>query len=160
MSGRTSASPTVMTAREGVPLVVDANIVISALIADAATRQCLVLLDEDFVTPELIHDEIDRHRELIVEKSDLSADRIDRFLDILFTHYVSVVPMRRIVDDIDRANEAIGVVDPDDVLYLATALAVDGAIWSDDRHFEEQDLVPVVTTPAMVERLDTAETAG
>ena len=31
--------------------------------------------------------------------------------------------------------------------------AVDGAIWSDDRHFEAQDLVPVVTTPAMVERL-------
>ncbi len=144
-----------MTDRERVPLVVDATVVISALIADAATRRCLVLLDEDFVTPELIRDEIDRHRETIGEKSDLSPARIDRFLDVLFTHYVSIVPLPRIVDDIDAAAEAIGGVDPDDVLYLATALAVDGAIWSDDRDFHEQALVPVVTTPDMVERLET-----
>ena len=68
--------------------------------------------------------------------------------------------MERIADDIDRADDIIGAVDPDDVRSLATALAVDGAIWSDERHFEEQAHVEVVTTSAMVERHDATRTVG
>jgi hypothetical protein len=38
------------------------------------------------------------------------------------------------------------------VISLATALTVDGAIWSDDGDFEKQDLVPVVTASDLIER--------
>lgn len=37
-------------------------------------------------------------------------------------------------------------VDPEDAAFVAAALAVDGAVWSDDAHLAEQDLVPVFTT--------------
>ena len=43
-------------------------------------------------------------------------------------------------------------VDPDDALYLATALERDAAIWSDDRDYEHQELVDVVTTTEIFER--------
>lgn len=43
------------------------------------------------------------------------------------------------------AREALSHIDSKDVDYLACALAVDAdAIWSSDRHFDQQSLVPRV----------------
>lgn len=48
----------------------------------------------------------------------------------------------------DQAVRTLGAVDPDDVPYLATALAMQAdAIWSHDKHFDQQDLVPRVDWP-------------
>ena len=91
------------------PLVVDANVVISALITDSKSRELIVTLEQPILTPEIVHDEI------------------------------------------DRAEDAIADIDPDDVLYLACALARDAAIWSDDSDFEEQSLVQVYKTNEIVE---------
>lgn len=135
------------------PLVVDANVVISALIADGTTRELLVVLDKEWLTPAVIRDEIDRHRDHIVERSDLSVERVDRFLDLLFSNYITLVPVHQFVERIEPAEQALGTVDPDDVLYLATALARDAGIWSDDGDFREQELVPVYTTADMAARL-------
>ena len=49
-------------------LVVDANVVISALIADSKTRELIVTLEPDLFTPEFVHEEIGNYEELIVEK--------------------------------------------------------------------------------------------
>ena len=56
---------------------------------------------------------------------------------------------------IDRADEAIGNTDPDDVLYLACAIASNGAIWSDDSDFDEQDLVETYSTSDVIDSFDT-----
>jgi predicted nucleic acid-binding protein len=39
-------------------LVVDANVVISALIADSKTRELIVTLEPELLTPEVVHVEI------------------------------------------------------------------------------------------------------
>lgn len=135
-------------------LVVDANVLVSALIADSKTRELLVTLDSALLTPEVIHDEIETHRDLIVEKSGMERDRISQFVDLLFRH-VEVVPVSEFHPYIDRAEDAIGDTDPDDVLYVACALARDAGVWSDDSDFDEQDLVPVFPTEAVVRSFDT-----
>ena len=53
-------------------LVVDANVVISALIADSKTRELIVTLEPDLLTPEFVYDEIENYTELIVQKSGMS----------------------------------------------------------------------------------------
>nr|WP_246084321.1 PIN domain-containing protein [Salinadaptatus halalkaliphilus] len=52
-------------------LVIDANVVISALIADSKTRELLVTLEPDLLTPAFVYDEIESYQDLIVEKSAL-----------------------------------------------------------------------------------------
>jgi len=136
-------------------LVVDANVVLSALIADGKTRELVVTLEPGLLTPAVVHDEIGRYEDLVVERSGMDADRIQQFLDLLFDH-IETVPVRDFHQHIESAEEAVGDTDPNDVLYVACALGCDGAIWSDDADFEEQDSVPVFTTEQVVESFDTA----
>ncbi|WP_231182944.1 PIN domain-containing protein [Haladaptatus sp. DYF46] len=135
-------------------LVVDANVVISALIANSKTRELIVTLEPELLTPEFVHDEIGNYEDLIVEKSGMSSDRVQQFIDLLF-QYVETVPASKFYPHIEEAEEAIGDTDPDDVLYVACALARDTGMWSDDADFDEQDLVPVFTTTEVIESFET-----
>lgn len=135
-------------------LVVDANVVISALIADSKTRELIVTLEPDLVTPEVVHDEIETYEDLIVEKSGLDINRVHQFIELLF-RYIDTVPASTFYQHIEQADAAIGETDPDDVLYVACALGCDAGIWSDDSDFQEQNLVPVFTTSEVVDSFDT-----
>ena len=72
-------------------LIVDANVVISALIANSKTRELIVTLEPELLTPEVIHGEIGNYEALIVEKSEMEADRVQQFIDLLF-QYIETVP--------------------------------------------------------------------
>ncbi|MEZ3114761.1 PIN domain-containing protein [Halobaculum sp. MBLA0147] len=135
-------------------LVVDANVVISALVADSATRELVVTLRPDLLTPAFVHDEIDNYEPLIVEKSGMEPERVSQFVDLLF-QYIDVVHADDFYRAIDTADDAIGDTDPDDVLYLACAVASDAAIWSDDADFDEQSLVDVYSTGDVLDTFDT-----
>ena len=135
-------------------LVIDANVVISALVADSKTRELIVTLEPDLLTPAFVYDEIENYEELIVEKSGMEPDRVEQFIDLLF-QYIEVVPADDFYPAIDRADEAIGDTDPDDVLYLACAIASDAAVWSDDSDFNEQGLVATYSTSDVIDSFDT-----
>jgi len=123
-------------------LVIDANVVISALIADSKTRELIVTLEPDLLTPAFVYDEVENYEELIVKKSGMEPDRVTQFIDLLF-QYIEVVPADDFYPAIERANAAIGDTDSNDVLYLACAIASDAAIWSDDSDFDDQSLVEI-----------------
>ncbi|PHQ47067.1 DNA-binding protein [Halorubrum sp. C3] len=135
-------------------LVVDANVVISALIADSKTRELIVTLEPDLLTPEFVYEEIENYTELIVEKSGMNPERVAKFVDLLF-QYIEVAPASKFYPYIEEADAAIGETDPDDVLYAACALAGDAAIWSDDNDFDEQDVVEVYSTTDVIGTFDT-----
>lgn len=135
-------------------LVVDANVIMSALIADSKTRELIVTLEPDLLTPEVIHDEIGNHECLIVEKSGMDVDRVQQFIELLFG-YIETVPASEFHHHIGEADEAIADTDPDDVLYVACAHGCEAGIWSDDSDFEDQDLVPVFTTGEVIDSFDT-----
>ena len=135
-------------------LVVDANVVISALIADSKTRELIVTLEPDLLTPEFVHDEIENYEELIVEKSGMTPGRVAQFIDVLF-QYIEAVPASEFYPYIEQADAAIRDTDPDDELYVACALATDADIWSDDSDFEEQGVVEAYTTGDVIDSFDT-----
>ena len=135
-------------------LVVDANAVIAALIADSKTRELIVTLESDLSTPAFVHDEIENYEDVIVEKSGMKPARVAQFRDLLF-QYIDVVPASEFYPAIESADEAIGDTDPDDVLYLACAMACDAAIWSDDSDFDEQDLSEIYSTSEVINSFDT-----
>lgn len=135
-------------------LVVDANVVISALIANSKTRELIVTLESDLLTPEIVHDKIGNYEDIIVKKSGMDGDRVNQFIELLF-QYIDVVPAADFYPFIEQADKAIGATDPDDVLYVACALACEASVWSDDSDFDEQYLVPVYSTSEVVTSFDT-----
>ncbi|WP_251330593.1 PIN domain-containing protein [Haloplanus pelagicus] len=135
-------------------LVVDANVVISALVADSKTWELIVTLDPDLLTPAFVHDEIENYEELIAEKSGMDPNRVAQFVDLLF-QYIEIVPVDEFHPAIEEANAAIGDIDPSDVLYLACAIASGAAIWSDDSDFDEQDVVERYSTSDVIDSFDT-----
>ncbi|WP_423999186.1 PIN domain-containing protein [Haloarcula salina] len=135
-------------------LVIDANVVISALIADSKTRELIVTLEPNLLTPTFVQDEIENYDDLIAEKSGMEPDRVAQFMDLLF-QYIEVVPADDFYPAIERAQGAIGDTDPDDVLYLACAIANDTAIWSDDSDFDDQNLVETYSTSDVINSFDT-----
>ncbi len=76
----------------------------------------------------------------------MSEQEYTGLLNSLLKH-ISLIPEEQTQQKLDEANKIMGKIDPDDVIFLATALSLDNPkIWSDDAHFEKQDGVIAVKT--------------
>jgi predicted nucleic acid-binding protein len=127
-------------------LVIDTNILISALIRDSTTRKIIVKSEWEFYYPEKSFHEVRKYKNLVLEKSGMNEQEYTEILNYLLKH-VTLVPEEIIQQKLNEANALLGKIDPDDIIFLATALSLDNSkIWSDDRHFEEQDEVKVFKT--------------
>jgi len=130
-------------------LVLDTNILIAALIKDSITRRILLLPDLEFLLPAFALDELARHRAKIVRAARLKGDELDLLLTLLLTS-VAVVPYERIAPYLSDADALIGTIDPDDVPFVALALAEEhDGIWSNDRAFEDLPGIQCWTTTSL-----------
>ncbi|MFP4633724.1 MAG: PIN domain-containing protein [Candidatus Aenigmatarchaeota archaeon] len=132
-------------------LMVDTNVLMSALISDSTTGRILVTADEKFYAPETVIKEIGEHSELLEKKSGLTEKELSELFERLFK-YVQIVPERQFRSYLPRAKDELGETDPDDVVFLAAALAVGCDIWSDDSDLKEQGSVRVFTSSEIVEK--------
>jgi predicted nucleic acid-binding protein len=86
--------------------------------------------------PEYALEEVRRHRQKIARYARLTPREVDLLLNLL-VESVTVVPRERILPSFQEAEAMMGSVDPDDVPFVALALAVENnGIWSNDRAFE------------------------
>ncbi|RLM89527.1 PIN domain-containing protein [Haloarcula sp. Atlit-7R] len=138
--------------------VVDANIILSALISDSMTRRLLVELEDDLLTPAYVHDELEKYTEMVAEKSGLSPAEVEDLIEILFKR-IDVVPRSEVLTSLQEAARIMRDTDPDDAVYLASALERDAQVWSDDGDYDEQDIVSVATTGDIVERFEQQQTS-
>ena len=135
-------------------LVVDTNILFSAMIRDSFTRKILVSSSLDFFMPEFALTEIEKHKGLLVEKSGLSKEDIELILGQL-TENIHVVPVDEFSKFVSQAKRALEDIDLDDIPFLALALSfINDGIWSDDKGLKKQDLVKVWTTTELYGMLD------
>lgn len=132
-------------------LVADTNVVFSALFADGVTRALLLADGLSVVVPEYFSSEFANHRDEVRQRTGLEESDLDLLFALLFED-VTVVPREEFSDAIPVATEALGTVDPDDVPFLALAISLDVGIWTDDDHFQRQDLVPVWRTSDLASR--------
>jgi predicted nucleic acid-binding protein len=138
--------------------VVDANIILSALISDSTTRRLLVELEDDLQTPAYVHDEIGEYTGMVSEKSGLAPAEVEDLVQILFKR-IDIVPRSEVLASLQEAARTMRETDPDDAVYLAAALERDAHLWSDDGDYEEQSAVPVATTGDIVERYERQQTS-
>jgi predicted nucleic acid-binding protein len=126
-------------------IVVDTNIMISALLKDNLTRRILLLSPFDMYTLACAHDEIQKHKEELIHKSKLNNEQFDYLIQLLFSK-MNFVPAEDIEPFKDSAITIMRDIDPDDSPFLALAMMLNAPIWSNDSHFKRQKAAPVFTT--------------
>ena len=133
-------------------IVVDSNVVISALIKNSTTRRIIVQCNDILLSPEMMIDEIKKHIDMISAKSGLAHRDIETILNILL-RYVKLISFNEIKNFIPKAKIMMEKIDPNDIVFVATALSKNAAIWSDDKDFQKQDKIEVFTTKKMIKRM-------
>ena len=136
-------------------IVIDSNILISALIKNSVTRKIIMEFGLRFYYPALAIQEVEKYKDLILEKSRLSNRDYNELLGVLLS-YIILVPQEVIVPFIQEANKIMGNIDKKDVIFIAFALAVlNEGIWSEDGDFRKQDNVRVWNTREILELIKT-----
>lgn len=131
-------------------LILDSNIIISALIKDSKTREIIVKADQKFLIPEIVIDEIRKYKGIILEKSKMSEEEYTAIFKKLLS-YVEIIPNEVIERNLAEAIKIMSSIDIKDVVFIAAALSYpDSKIWSDDKHFDMQNKAKILKTKEMI----------
>ena len=131
-------------------IVLDTNILISALIRDSITRKILLTSEATFYYPKEAFHEVRKYKSLILEKSKMDEDSYDKLIN-QFLQAIILIPEESYKRHLEKAKDLLNHVDPNDVIFLATALSlINSIIWSDDKHFDQQKAVINIKTAEMI----------
>ena len=131
-------------------IIVDTNILLSALIKDSITRNIIIEAEWKFFYPEISFHEVRKYKDLVLEKSGMTEQEYILVLNKLF-HNIKLIQEESIYLFLKEADNLLGKIDIDDVAFLAAALSIPNSIiWSDDCDFEKQNQVRVLKTKDVV----------
>ncbi|KKK42496.1 hypothetical protein LCGC14_1345850 [marine sediment metagenome] len=131
-------------------LVVDANILFAALIKESLTAELIISDNLILFAPEFLFDEFAKYEQYLREKTKRSNIEFAQYLNIL-NEKIKIIPHKVIMPFIKKAE--IISPDPNDLVYLACALATNSKIWSNDKKLkEEQEEIEVITTEELVKK--------
>ena len=133
-------------------VVVDTNVIISALLRDGLTRKILLLAPFEMYTVPFTKQEIENHKGELLHKSGLDEDAFSHLLDLIFAK-INVVDREILEPFRKRADEILKDIDPNDAPFLALAMALNCPLWSNDRDLKKQRVVKVYTTQEILELL-------
>lgn len=132
-------------------LVLDANVLFSALIKDSHVRHFLMLSGDTFYAPEFILEEIDRHLDEIEAKSGIPGNEIKGILrDLVIVSNIKIIPEEEFREYIEKAKEFSP--DGDDTVYLALALKMKCGLWSNDKELKKQEEVKVYSNEEVLRK--------
>jgi predicted nucleic acid-binding protein len=138
-------------------IIVDTNIIFSALVKDSICRKILLSPYFEFYIPEFAIEEIEKHTPLIQKKTGLQAKELRTLMSGILEG-IKVVPKDDFEKFLEKSIKVMRNIDVNDAPFLALAapflalaLSFDNnGIWSEDAHFQKQYSVKVWTTEEMV----------
>ena len=132
-------------------LIVDANILFSALIKDSSTAKILVDDRLKLYAPEFLFEEFAKYEDYILKKTNRTKENFEAFYNLL-KQKILIIPKKEIDPYVNKAKEISP--DPKDTVYLALSLAINTVFWSNDKNLKEkQDLVKILTTEEIIKNL-------
>jgi len=134
-------------------LVVDTNILISALIRNSTDRKIIFTSNFEFHVPEYAFSEIDKYKGMIISKSMLDEEDCMLFLNLLKGR-INIASKEITNSKFDEAKIIMDPVDRDDTVFVALALALNCPIWSNDTDFKRQKNVKIYTTEELLKMLE------
>ena len=133
-------------------LVLDANILFSALIRAKDTRKLMLNEKITLFTPEFMLYEFSKHIDILEEKTALSKEVLKELLqELILESKLRTFSDSELEDFLYHAKSISP--DPDDVPYFALALKLHCGIWSNDKKLKEQTKINVYSTEDIIEYL-------
>ena len=129
-------------------LVVDANIIFSALIRQGVTAKLLFVDDLHLYAPEFLLDEVRKHHGYLSKKTHRSKEEFESIYNVLKRRIV-FIPKDNIKFYLEKADKISP--DPDDSIYFAAALRMNISIWSNEKRLTKQNIIKVYTTQQIYE---------
>lgn len=112
----------------------------------------MLLTPAEFYTISDAKNEIEKHKNELLIKSKVDEEVFNYLVDSIFKK-IYVVEVKTIEPYRDRSIEIMREIDIDDSPFIALALHLNCPVWSNDKHFKEQNVVKVYTTKEMIELL-------
>jgi len=132
-------------------LVVDANVLFSALIKEGKTIEIFLNPFLNLHTPKFVLEEFEKHKEEILNKTKRTGQEFESTFDRI-KEIVRIINEEEFFGCLDEA-ETISP-DPDDVLYFALALNLRCPIWSNDKKLKEQSQVKIYSTEDLAKEFE------
>jgi predicted nucleic acid-binding protein len=131
-------------------LVIDANVLFSALIKDSISANLIVSDGLELFAPFFIFDELEKYRSLLLKKANKKPGRFDDALGV-FKRRINIIGETQLLAFMDIA----GKISPDskDTYYFAAAVLMAAPIWSNDKALKKQDRVQVYNTKELMDEL-------
>ena len=130
-------------------LVIDANILISALLKEGITRELLFNDELILHTPEFIIEEFFKHITPLAQKAHTTKHALQDLAKVLIIESnIKIISKDDVRSCIKKAEQISP--DPDDVMYFATAIKLNCGIWSNDKKMKNQKHVRVYATHDLV----------
>ena len=133
-------------------VVLDTNVLVSALMRDGYTRTILLHPDLSLVTPEYALEEVQRHLPGIADRMRTSIQQARLTVELLLEH-IETVPAAEYREFEARAEELIAAVDPDDVQFAALAMATGRPVWTQDKALLNCSGLMTISTPQLAREL-------
>ncbi len=133
-------------------LVVDANVIIAALIKNGKSREILASGKFKFVTSDFVKEEVQKYIPLIKEKSGMDDHTLEVLTALIFEE-IETIPRIEYEKELKKAEE-IMKEDLKDSTYVACYLALkcDG-IWTHDPHYYRKQAIKPFRTIDLVKFL-------
>ena len=132
-------------------LIIDANVLISALISTKGRTYDLIFNDRlKLFSPEYLMEEFNKYRDDILSKSGLDEVDFELFMSLISSR-IEFIPKFEFKQFISTAEDI--TPDPDDAEYFALALRYRCALWSNDKKLKEQDKVRVYSTNEIIKMI-------
>lgn len=132
-------------------LVIDTNILLSALIKNSFTRELIIKSGVQFFYPKISFKELTKYKKYVLKKSGMTEKNYLKVLGVLMEK-ISLVSLDKFEDKIKEAKKLIGLIDKDEVVFLACALSLKTDIWTDDKDFKKQKKVRILTSQNMAKK--------
>ena len=116
-----------------IKIVVDANVIISALIG-GSSRDILFDHRYDFLTTEFTLEEVKKYIPEIAKKSKADEKFITETLELI---PLTIKKRDFYEESLSEAEEMIGEIDEKDVEILGLAIETNDYLWSQDKDFEK-----------------------
>ena len=129
-------------------LVLDANILFSALIKDSLTAELIFNEDFKLYTCEFIIEEFFKYEKEIMKKTHRAREQFITIMHQL-KDIITVIPKEEYSHLLVEAEKFSP--DPKDIMYFALAMKLNGSIWSNDKLLKKQDKVKVYLTSEIMQ---------
>ena len=128
--------------------VVDTNVLFTFFWEDSFTKSLLMDESLEFFAPEFALEEINKHTDEILKKTNISIEKFKELKRVLAI-FVEFMPFNEYKEFLLEALSLIPKY-PDDVDFLAVALKLNLPIWSNDLHLKQQLKVKILSTSDLI----------